>query len=349
MAEQKIDHDLTLQGFSWKMLVLVFIISVIAAWFFMGGFNSVSEALTGTLWSATVWYTQWYGNGYIIEKLDNKISWVEMPMKRFLMGILLLVLYSFSAILVVNFLYTLLINGHVPQNLAEWALVNGLIAVGISFTISLILTSIGFLHSWRTSALEAEKFKSEMNLYKYESLRNQINPHFLFNSLNVLSSLVYEDQKLAVTFIRQLSEVYRYVLDSKDKELVSLEEEMEFLESHLFLLKIRFEENLRMEVDLDAREDLKVVPMVFQMLLENCVKHNEVSSAKPLCVKLYREGDYAVVENSIQRKSLGERSNRIGLQNIRSRYTALTDRPVEVKENQDTFKVRIPLLKLEDQ
>ncbi|MFZ6051089.1 sensor histidine kinase [Halocola ammonii] len=349
MAEEKgIGEDLTLQGFSWKMLILVFVISVAAAYFFMGGFDNVREALVGTLWSATIWYTQWYGNGWIIDKLDDKISWVEKPLKRFFLGLFFLISYSFIAILVVNFLFNLAVNGGMPSNLGRWAFYNGMIAVSISFIISLILTSIGFLHSWRTSALEAEKYKAEMNLYKYESLRNQINPHFLFNSLNVLSSLVYEDQKLAVRFIRQLSEVYRYVLDSKDKELVTLSHELEFLEAYLFLLQIRFEENLKLELDLEPQEDLMVVPMVFQMLLENAVKHNEVSSTHPLSVKIYREGDFAVVENKIQRKSAGENSKRVGLQNIRARYQSLTDKDVKVEENQDTFRVVFPLLKIED-
>jgi sensor histidine kinase YesM len=348
MAENRKERDHTLQGLSWKMLLMVFVISVGAAYFFMGGFNSLKQASIGTLWSATIWFTQWYGNGYIIDKLDKKFSWVEQPLKRFLLGLLFLVIYSTIAILVVNFLFNLMVNGRFPGNLAKWALYNGLIAVGISFLISLLLTSIGFLRSWRTSALEAEKYKAEMNLYKYESLRNQINPHFLFNSLNVLSSLVYEDQKLAVRFIRQLSEVYRYVLDSKDKELVSLSHELEFLEAYLFLLKIRFEENLELELDLKPQEDLMVVPMVFQMLLENAVKHNEVSSAHPLRVRIYREGDYAVVENKIQHKSAGETSKRVGLQNIRSRYQSLTDNEVKVEENQDIFRVSFPLLKIED-
>jgi len=132
-----------------------------------------------------------------------------------------------------------------------------------------------------------------MLAYKYESLRNQINPHFLFNSLNVLSDLVYDDQVLAIKFIRQLSDLFRYILDSRDKELVPLSEELEFIRSFTFLLKTRFEQKLTIDIEVQPGQNDYIVPMTLQLLIENAVKHNEVSEAFPLRIQIRKTGRMA--------------------------------------------------------
>jgi len=182
-----------------------------------------------------------------------------------------------------------------------------------------------------------------MMTYKYDSLRNQINPHFLFNSLNVLSDLVIEDQKLAVKFIRQLSLLYRYVLDSSQKELISVQEEFTFIESYKFLLETRFEKGLEIQLP-EQSNNRWVVPLSVQLLLENAVKHNVVSESKPLSILITYEDDYLIVKNNFQPKETGERSSGKGLDNIIARYHFFTKQPVIITQDSENFTVKIPLL-----
>jgi LytS/YehU family sensor histidine kinase len=213
--------------------------------------------------------------------------------------------------------------------------------MGITLVITVILTSRSFLLNWRQTAIDAEKFKRESTVAKFESLRNQVNPHFLFNSLNALTNLVYEDQDKAAKFIKQLSEVYRYLLETRDLEIVPLSEETRFLDSYLFLQKIRFGEKLKVTVSLDD-ESCMVAPLVLQMLVENAIKHNEISEEHPLNIRLYLDGDYLVVENSLQKKStMAGGSPGIGLDNICKRYEFLTEKKVEIHQN-NLFTVRLP-------
>jgi LytS/YehU family sensor histidine kinase len=208
------------------------------------------------------------------------------------------------------------------------------------------------LLSWRQAAINAEKLKTESIASRYESLKNQVNPHFLFNSLNALSNLVYEDQELAIKFIRKLSEVYRYVLDTRNQEVVKLSDELAFLDSYIFLQKIRYEDNLKININLPRHTEAMIPPLSLQMLVENAIKHNIVSEDEPLHIDLFMEDDdYIVVRNNLQKKNIGEvppggASPGIGLANIKSRYETLTQKAVEVGSTPHDFLVKIPVLKL---
>jgi two-component system, LytTR family, sensor kinase len=186
-----------------------------------------------------------------------------------------------------------------------------------------------------------------MLMYKYESLQNQINPHFLFNSFNVLSDLVYEDQGKAVDFIKQLSQLFRYVLDSRDRELVPIREELEFIRAYCYLLKTRFEKKLSIQVEVEAGIYELIVPMTLQLLVENCVKHNEISEAQPLRIQIVRNGGYLIVENNLQPKAAGEHSKKTGLSNIKQQYSYFTDQELVVSKGEETFSVKVPVVKME--
>jgi LytS/YehU family sensor histidine kinase len=213
----------------------------------------------------------------------------------------------------------------------------------ITIIISLILHSREFLLRGRQATLDKEIHQKESIRARYETLKSQVSPHFLFNSLNALTNLVYEDQDKAVKFIKQLSEVYRYVLDTRDKEVVTLEEERKFLRSYLFLQQIRFGDKLKLKVELDGIQTL-VAPLVLQMLVENAIKHNVVSEADPLHIRIFSQDGYIVVENDLQRKSaLVNDSPRLGLDNIAKRYEFLSDKKVEVIQN-GKFIVKLPII-----
>ncbi len=176
-------------------------------------------------------------------------------------------------------------------------------------------------------------------------LKNQIDPHFLFNSLNVLTSLIEENPDNAQRFTVSLSKIYRYVLEQKNKELVTVAEELEFAKTYMNLLKMRFENSLNFEMPEDfSNEDAKVVPLSLQLLLENTIKHNSVSESKPLNIKITVEDNYLVIQNNLQKKEVLQSRKGVGLQNIVNRYHILTKRNVLIDESNGFFKVKIPIL-----
>lgn len=215
------------------------------------------------------------------------------------------------------------------------------------FTLLVVLIDLGIylMGQWKKSATEAERFKQENLEFRFDRLRNQVNPHFLFNSLNTLASLVYNDPDTASDFIRQMAKVYRYVLENRDKEVITLEEELLFLEAYLYLVKIRFEEGIRFEMDIPAGLSQHYLPpMTLQLLIENALKHNVVSASRPLTIRIKGTGNRLSIENNLQTKLTPEPSTRTGLENIKSRYAFLTAEPVEILHGSEIFSVSIPLL-----
>jgi hypothetical protein len=178
-----------------------------------------------------------------------------------------------------------------------------------------------------------------------EGLRNQVNPHFLFNSLNTLIYLIPEDADKAVRFVQQLSKVYRYVLESRDAKTILLGEELKFLHSYIFLQKERFGENLQVELsDLTDRNNQAIVPLSLQLLFENAIKHNVISTEKPLKIEVFAENGALIVRNNLQKKNQIMESTGVGLQNIKDRYQLLSQKPVDVIVSTQFFTVAIPLL-----
>ena len=209
---------------------------------------------------------------------------------------------------------------------------------------STVLNAKDFFNSWKESIQRNKELERQRLAYQLKALKNQINPHFLFNNLNTLSQIVKEDSELAEDFIDQLSKVYRYLLQQKDNDLVTVEEELKFLDSFLFLIKIRFKDQTIIEMDTSTCTGFYVAPIVLQLVLENAIKHNIASREQPLHISIKREGDFIEVKNNFNPKASISYSSGIGLQNIQERYSLLTDVPVEVEENVEEFIVRIPLI-----
>jgi len=260
-----------------------------------------------------------------------------------------MIIYPITAMWMLNVIFGWLWNINTGGTTLAGVLNYGLIAVAITFLIGTFLNARQFFLSWRQVAIKGEKIKQEAIVAKYESLKNQVNPHFLFNSLNALTTLVYEDQDQAASFIKQLSNVYRYVLESRDKELVPLSEEMEFLKSYSSMQKTRHPNGLQIKSDIDSGL-YQVAPLSVQMLVENAIKHNEVSDANPLTIRLFLESDeYLVIENSLQKRSRKKSIQQgVGLENIKSRYEFLTNVPVVISETSDRFTVKLPLLIIDE-
>ena len=212
--------------------------------------------------------------------------------------------------------------------------------------VSTIYESIFLFYRWKSSVLETERLRRANIQSQLEGLKNQVNPHFLFNSLNTLAYLIPEDTNKAVCFVQKLSKVYRYILEIRDKKLITLAEELEFLQSYIFLLRERFGDNIsiRIKVD-DELKNLSIVPLSLQILFENAIKHNVISKDKKLCIHVFTEGNNLVVKNNLQKKTILAPSTKVGLQNIRNRYAYFIEQTVDVIETKDHFMVTLPLIK----
>ncbi|MEM9823164.1 MAG: histidine kinase [Bacteroidota bacterium] len=209
-----------------------------------------------------------------------------------------------------------------------------------------IYECVYFYEQFRKSVIEREQLERANIQSQLEGLKNQVNPHFLFNSLNTLVYLIPENQKLAVRFVQKLSKVYRYILEIRDKKLIPLEEELEFLHAYIFLLKERFEENLQVSIEIPEHHlNSQIVPLSLQILIENAIKHNIISTERPLSIELFVEKDNRlVVKNKLQKKNQVMNSTKVGLENIKSRYSFFSQQPVEVLVTQASFMVILPLI-----
>ena len=215
----------------------------------------------------------------------------------------------------------------------------------VSFLVLAIYQSIFFYHRYQGALLEQEQLKKEQIASQLQSLKNQVNPHFLFNSMNTLAQLIPEDSERAVKFVEKLSKVYRYILEIKDKELVSLSEEMRFLYAYLFLLKERFEDNLQVDIQVpDEYLNKKILPLSLQLLIENAIKHNITSSEQPLIIYITINEDKLIIKNKLQRKKQVSHSTKTGLENVQKRYSFFTKVSVQIKETTEYFSVALPLI-----
>ncbi|MGN6477626.1 MAG: sensor histidine kinase [Flavipsychrobacter sp.] len=222
---------------------------------------------------------------------------------------------------------------------------NSIYAALFSMLIGLAITGSEFLRQLKKSAEDNERMKAEMVRSQYEVLKSQVNPHFLFNSLNTLAAIIPGKPDVAVNFVQQLAKVFRYSLQYGESNTVPIEIELKIVRSYLFLNTQRFEGKLEANITIsDASIEKHIVTQSLLMLVENVIKHNEISKENPLTLTITEERDYLVVCNNLQRRQIHEPSTRIGLQNIRNRYALVTDVPVVFTEDANTFTVKIPML-----
>ncbi len=321
-------------------LWLVFIASLMnAVMALRAGWSLRTSLFVGTL-TILIWLFLWLGNSYLNEWLNERYSWHDRPVARFVAGIIGMLVYSIGIVYLLILFFRHVLNFDVGDDL------NGMFfsTLVITTIITMFMTGRAFLFNWREAAVDAERMKRESVKAQYESLRSQVNPHFLFNSLNALTNLVHQQPDEAVRFIKQLSEVYRYVLDTRDKELVNVEEELHFLDAYLFLQQIRFGNKLRLDVRKESLSG-QVAPLALQLLVENAIKHNIIADDQPLAVHLFGNDGYLWVSNTLQKKSgMPENPGGIGLENIRRRYSFLSSQPVVVREAAGNFEVGLPLI-----
>ncbi len=326
------------------MLLLIVLGNLILLIVLQGEKPTVQMVLYGSINSVLVGGSFMIGLTLMVMILDRKLPWLHFPLKRLIVQFFVTI--GFSLIVIV---FAILLTGLVEHQkiTSDYFLETGFFMVKVAFIFvflgSLIENTILFFKNWKKAAVQQEKLKREQLALQYEALKSQVNPHFLFNNLNSLTSLISTNPQKAIDFVKKLSEVYRYVLDQKDHELVALETELKFLESYVYLQKIRFETNLDVQINVNAGK-FKVIPLSVQMLVENAIKHNEISDRNPLLIRIFStDNDYLIVENRLRKKA-GSEGSGSGIQNIKDRYEFFTNKKVIISESTAKFSVSIPLL-----
>ena len=295
----------------------------------------------------------WLASGYTSDWLNRRLGWTERPVRRLLLTVGASLLASLAVILVMGEAIALLLMHKSPGYIFQHNVAGQLVVpLVMTVIISLFMHSRSFLLGWREATVRVERLEKETAVARLDSLRRQVDPHFLFNSLNALTSLVEEnDPARAVRFIRQLAQVYRYVLDSQSQELVPLAAEMAFAESYLYLQQTRLGDALAVEMAVPpaALAPYYVPPLALQLLLENVIKHNSAFQADPLRLRVTLDpaAHTLTVRNTRRPRRLapGEASG-LGLKNLAARYAFLTAQPLAVEEAAGEFVVTLPLLVL---
>lgn len=294
------------------------------------------------LYSVILYLVNAYYFRFLLKRFSEKVFKAENLLKGALGGIVLTVLSLF----LIRVLTSTLIAGRSLQEFfEEEQIANYYVTFLISIVVTVFFYTVYYYRNKQETKVTEQKIIAGTASAKFDALKNQLDPHFLFNSLNVLTSLIEENPEAATRFTTSLSKVYRYVLEQKSKELVTLEEELKFAELYMSLLSVRFEDSIVFTSPQRLNKpQAKVVPLSLQLLLENAVKHNQVTPSKKLYITISEVDGMLIVTNNIQPKQALRESTGVGLKNIRERYELLTERPVEFHESRKEFSVAIPIL-----
>lgn len=322
------------------------VVFVLGQFFFSVGFNkSVAELLKAFAIYQLYAFVLTFINTWFFDYL-NKTYYREARLyKKLIIGFIGSLIITIVALIFLRFLVVVYFYGGNPETFLKNSQGYFLFGILMTIIISLAFHVIYFYKVISEEKVTESQVVAKTETAKYESLKSQLDPHFLFNSLNVLTSLIGENPALAEKFTTKLSKVYRYVLEQKNKDLITFDEELQFAKTYMELLKMRFEGAIDFEIPESASNaEFKIVPLSLQILLENAVKHNVISAEVPLTIKIFEETDYLVVQNVLNKKSVLGKSTKVGLKNIEERYGLISRRPVFIKEEDGVFTVKLPLL-----
>lgn len=316
--------------------------------YFSGNPYPVGTILIGMGITFTITFLISIVNMNILWHVQKKIAIHEGFIKRLLIE---LFFTSLSASLIIFIIVIILFNLSFMSELQRdnnfnvVAFNNIVIALLINFAAIITSEAYCFFQNWKNTLLQAEKLKRENSEAQLDALKSQINPHFLFNSLNTLSSLITISPERAKEYIAQFSKVYRFLLNVKDKAVVELKEELDFLNSYVFLQQIRFGKNFSVETKIDSAHLNKLIPVIaLQTIIENCVKHNEISNQFPLWVKITNDDKYIYVTNNFQPKQKTETSTGTGINNLKKRYSFFSDLTPEFYIENGRYIAKIPMI-----
>jgi sensor histidine kinase YesM len=285
-------------------------------------------------------------NSSFFNYLNERVVWDRYKRYRLAIGFFGSIILTIGTLFLVRLLHRMSLDGvNYNEFLSTESMTFYYTATIITIAVSMFFHAFYFYQQLQKNKIKEQKVIAGTASAKFDALKNQLDPHFLFNSLNVLTSLIDENPESAQKFTTALSKVYRYVLEQKNKDLVTVDEELKFAKIYMSLLKMRFEDSIIFEILEQASDpESKVVPLSLQLLLENAVKHNMVTTSKPLHIKISESNGLLIVENNLQPKQIVKKSSGVGLDNIRQRYDLLTDKKVKINQQAERFAVAIPML-----
>ncbi len=336
-------------------LVLLYLVTYIIDPFssYWDGYFSRPSTIADLLFSFVLCFAYSESSILISARLNKRIPWMVNPARRFLIESLLI----FFSVLLINFIADSIValvidtdcggiwrevSMEETRGMLQWMVVS----VMIAFMIMAVNTGNYLIQNWKNAAVHAAELNQLATEAELHSLKLQIDPHFVFNNLSVLSELILEDQQLGYEYAENFSKIYRYMLVNSKRDMIPLEDELRFLNSYIFLIENRFGEGVQFEIDV-ARPSLSLYtpPLTLQLLVENALKHNKTNKKNPLRVRIYTvDEDTLVVENICLPIDKTLESSGIGIENIKLRYALLSVRKLQVLEEDNLFKVIIPLI-----
>ncbi len=333
-----------------KNILIIFLLSVIITFVFdfsFGGINSDAFGLFLNILYGLIIGLSISLSGLITQLVLKRLDLKLQPIKTYTILLISIFLYITIDVFVVNVLWY-----HYTQELPftfvftnSSGLISSLLTIFIGIIIFFIILSKSYMSKLISAEKESQRNEEMAAKFQYETLKNQINPHFLFNSLNVLSTLIYKDAEKADAFTINLASIYRYILDHQDDDIVSLKEELIFVKKYAALQTIRFDKNFNIEIEnISNHKEKFLIPMALQLVIENVFKHNIVSDQHHMKLTISVENNFVKITNPIQLKNNKEGSHGLGLKNIEKRYQILTDRKCEFISENSLFVVRLPLL-----
>lgn len=326
--------------------LLIFIVLGIIRYFNVGSFYRegafVLDLVYNQVYSVVLYGSNALLTYYLLKKYKNELFTIKHLSKGILGGVLITLLAIFmlrlvNAVVVYGRSLEDFVSGETPQYYY--------VSFLISMVVLLVFYAVFYYRHKQENKVKEQKIIAGTASAKFDALKNQLDPHFLFNSLNVLTSLIEENPRAATKFTTALSKVYRYVLEQKNKDLVTVEEELNFAKLYISLIEMRFEDSIVFTLpDTIKNPAAKVVPLSLQLLLENAVKHNQITPSKKLHISIEEKDGNLVITNNVQPKQVIKESSGVGLKNIRQRYAVFTNRPVTINESAVQFQISIPML-----
>jgi two-component system, LytTR family, sensor kinase len=285
----------------------------------------------------------WEGGRAIMSYFINKYPHYSQTKYRMVMQSLTILLYLLVTTSFLDYFVCQLLLG---DQATEIPFLRGFkISLAPTFIVCLIYETAFFFNGWKNYMMKTEALARANVQSQLDSLKSQLDPHFLFNSLNTLAALIDDTNADAQEYLSKLADVYRYVLVNREKNTVSIADEIAFIDAYVYLNKTRFRENLEVEMQVPKENyEQHIAPLSLQILIENAIKHNVISKDKPLKIKVLYQENYLIVQNNLQEKRILEQSTKVGLQNIKNRYQLLSLKPIEIEKTLHFFTVRLPIL-----
>lgn len=307
-------------------------------------FQSIRKFIDSISYGFSIGFVFWMGNWGLGKLSGRMLNWRKNPMRANMISLMSFMTFGIVASFIVPYLYLKYYIGVPVEHLLNITVGHAFISMAIDFIVISIYYSRYLTKYWSESIKNEEELKREGLAAKYEALKNQVNPHFLFNTLNTLTGVIEDTPEQATKFVRKFSGIYRYVLEQRYKELIPLIEEKQFIEDFIYLLKMRYDQGINIVYNFTST-NASIVPLGLQILIENAIKHNVISDKQPLTIEVGNTHEYIYVRNNYQPKNIQEAKSGVGLDNLIKRYEFLSNTPVVIEQTQEVFEVRLPLIK----